>query len=547
MPLSTGGFTMRTIQFLCVSILSLMLVYSASGQIPKMISYQGLLTDSVGTPRPDGTYSFTFRLYQTSSGGSALWTEQKTLQTQRGLFSTNLGDQVTFPGSLAFDRQYWLGIQVAANPEMTPRTAMTSSAYSMNSVRSDTARFALSAPGQSFVDSARVTGTVTPNASLSIRGLSIGVANEGDRALRLLSGPNAFLDITPTGPSPFSTVLGTVNNRNFILDPGTGNIGIGTTSPQARLDIAGPGSGGLWTTNGWYKEIQIPNGSVLKWGANAGGMRHAIGSTTGGLYFARAVVDDSSASALYSMIVTDNGKVGIGLTNPTARLQLMDGSGTPTTTGASFNAENFGTSGEGAWLRNASSSNPYDVVKLVRHPSAPASSSFIAGYSWTGTGTDTRMFHITSAGTFVAGSDFAEAFEASGGKASYEPGDVVVLSKNNPKAIEKSSIPYDTKVAGIYSTRPGVLGADKDGITRMDENDIPVAIVGIVPTKVTDENGPIESGDLLTTSSLPGHAMKASPVVINGTKIYPTGAIVGKALDQLVSGQGTIKILVTIK
>jgi hypothetical protein len=158
-----------------------------------------------------------------------------------------------------------------------------------------------------------------------------------------------------------------------------------------------------------------------------------------------------------------------------------------------------------------------------------------------------RRFHIDANGTYTTGSDFAEAFEASGGKASYEPGDVVVLSEKNPTAIEKSNTPYDTRVAGIYSTRPGVLGADKDGVTRIDENDIPVAIVGIVPTKVTDENGPIQPGDLLTTSSLLGHAMKASPIIINGIKIYPPGTIVGKALDQLASGQGIIKVLVTIK
>jgi hypothetical protein len=144
---------MKMIRQLCVLLLCVVLGQIAMGQIPRMISYQGVLTDSNGTPRPDGSYSFTFRLYQTNSGGSALWSEQKTLQTLRGLFSTNLGDQVTFPALLAFDRQYWLSIQVAANPELSPRIALTSSAYSINSFKSDTARFALTAPGQAFVDS----------------------------------------------------------------------------------------------------------------------------------------------------------------------------------------------------------------------------------------------------------------------------------------------------------------------------------------------------------------------------------------------------------
>ena len=79
------------------------------------------------------------------------------------------------------------------------------------------------------------------------------------------------------------------------------------------------------------------------------------------------------------------------------------------------------------------------------------------------------------------------------------------------------------------------------------EREVPVAIVGIVPTLVTTESGPIEVGDLLVTSSTPGHAMKAQPATIDGMEIYPTGAILGKALESLDSGTGVIKILVMLR
>ena len=81
----------------------------------------------------------------------------------------------------------------------------------------------------------------------------------------------------------------------------------------------------------------------------------------------------------------------------------------------------------------------------------------------------------------------------------------------------------------------------------MDANDIPVAIVGIVPTKVSAENGPIQPGDLLTTATVPGHAMKASPVLVSGVALYPTGTILGKALGSLETGTGLIRVLVTLK
>jgi len=61
--------------------------------------------------------------------------------------------------------------------------------------------------------------------------------------------------------------------------------------------------------------------------------------------------------------------------------------------------------------------------------------------------------------------------------------------------------PYSSLVAGIYSTKPGMLGST----SRVDEtpakDEVPLAVVGIVPCKVSAENGPIHVGDLLITSS----------------------------------------------
>ena len=101
---------------------------------------------------------------------------------------------------------------------------------------------------------------------------------------------------------------------------------------------------------------------------------------------------------------------------------------------------------------------------------------------------------------------------------------------------------------------PGFLGDTEiaaHGIEYYDspstQERIAVALLGIVPVKVTAENGQIQPGDLLTTSSAPGHAMKAKPVVINGVEIYPTGAILGKALEPWKQGPGVIKVLVTLR
>jgi hypothetical protein len=113
--------------------------------------------------------------------------------------------------------------------------------------------------------------------------------------------------------------------------------------------------------------------------------------------------------------------------------------------------------------------------------------------------------------------------------------------------VRQSREPNSRLVAGVYSTQPSILGVGKHGIDDSLAGEVPVALLGVVPTKVSAENGPIQSGDLLVTSSLPGRAMKAQPEVVNGVALYATGAILGKALEPLQQGTGVIKVLVTLR
>ncbi len=62
-----------------------------SAQTPRTISQQGLLTDPSGDPVPDASRTMTFKIYNTDSGGSALWTESKSVATVNGVFNTILG------------------------------------------------------------------------------------------------------------------------------------------------------------------------------------------------------------------------------------------------------------------------------------------------------------------------------------------------------------------------------------------------------------------------------------------------------------------------
>ncbi len=96
--------------------------------IPRMLSYQGKLTDNSGNAVPDTTYSVAFRLYTVPSGGSAFWNETQTVRTRSGLFSVLLGS-VTPIGSMPDAGAVYLGMAVAGGAELTPRLRIASAAY----------------------------------------------------------------------------------------------------------------------------------------------------------------------------------------------------------------------------------------------------------------------------------------------------------------------------------------------------------------------------------------------------------------------------------
>lgn len=139
--------------------------------------------------------------------------------------------------------------------------------------------------------------------------------------------------------------------------------------------------------------------------------------------------------------------------------------------------------------------------------------------------------------------DFAEDFDIL--EENVEPGTVMVLSENG--SLQPSCQEYDKKVAGIISGAGGYSPAITLG--KVDQFDqkyrnksrLPVALMGKVYCKVDARRSPIETGDLLTTSSAKGYAMKAED------PLKAFGAVIGKALGSVKEGVGMIPVLVTMQ
>jgi|GEM_PF-1274518 len=113
-------------------VLFLFLTIALQAQVPEKISYQGLLTDTNNTPIPDGNYNIVFTLYDAAQNGNAIWQESQSLDINGGLLNALLGDVI--PLNASFEQPYWLGIKIGNDPELTPRTELTTSPYAMTTL-----------------------------------------------------------------------------------------------------------------------------------------------------------------------------------------------------------------------------------------------------------------------------------------------------------------------------------------------------------------------------------------------------------------------------
>ncbi len=161
---------------------------------------------------------------------------------------------------------------------------------------------------------------------------------------------------------------------------------------------------------------------------------------------------------------------------------------------------------------------------------------------------------VLADGGFSGPADFAEMLPAAGSAKDFETGDVLVIDSEGK--LKRSTTPKAPNLAGVYSTKPGFVGdrrlAERGLQKTVDGgNDteiwLPVALLGVVPVNAVADKHPIRPGDMLTTSATPGHAMRATPVNLAGADVYPTGTIIGKALEPLAAGTGKIKALVLMR
>jgi hypothetical protein len=295
---------------------------------------------------------------------------------------------------------------------------------------------------------------------------------------------------------------GTTALGNSVISQSAGNVGIGTKNPSGKLDVQSVStSQPALVVNSNYPTgtaLVVTNSGTAGSGSVATGIFSETTSTTG---FGNAVA---------------------GFTSGTTGSAGVIGIATSTTTDAVAGVVGFAVSGSHGTGVSASGQGTGLFASTSSCESGGCPTPGNAGIFVTGTGgnvllgqTDSgaggvNVFRVDSTGkgffdggTQTGGADFAESVAVAKEFTQHGPGDLLIVDVTGKRQMKVSSDSYSTLVAGIYSTKPGVLATAHE-MGGIASNEIPLAIVGIVPCKASAENGPIQPGDLLVTSSTPG-------------------------------------------
>ena len=545
-------------------------------------TYQGRLND--GASPASGVYDLRFAVYDADERGTQIGPAitNSSVMVADGLFTVLLDFGSVFDGDAR-----WLEVSVRTNgggrfTPLSPLQPLSPAPYALYAVSAATAAGAVGGSGTAeylarFSDTQTLGNSVirqaganvgiggVPEEKLDVSGGNIlvrgagGFDATGEQATLFLGDGNHFIqgvfgtgvvvrtwsgervsvdggDLLVRGADNFAgsgsvatAFLGDTAHflrakREFGLTLGTwpagevfcvreplGRVGIGTTEPQQRLDV-----------NGGHMQVRGPGGF------DAAGEQATLFLGDGnhfiqGIYGAGVKIGTWSGEK----VELDHGDLLVhGADN-------FAGAGSVATAYLGDTAHYLRATREyGLALGNW----PVGDALTIREPN---------GYVGIGTNAPQAKLHVvgttrTSVLEITGGSDVAEPFEVSDAEP-IPKGSVLVIDEREAGRLRLSRRPYDKRVAGVVSGANGLLPGLTLSQQGRTDTGVQVALSGRVYVRADAAMGAIEPGDLLTTSSVPGHAMKVTDPA------QAQGAILGKAMSSLREGQDLVLVLVTLQ
>lgn len=515
---------------------------------PRTLAFQGRLLDKTNTPITAET-NLRFAVYNSpsASGSALLWQEvQEVVPNSDGYFSTLLGKKSSLSQSVFNNNpNLYVGIAVGSQNELQPRQQLATGGLAANAQslqglkpitdtdNTENVILALDSSGDLTIGGSASPTFQATGGQFTIAGQTLLFTTN--------PGSNGNIELSPDGSGiiDMQAPLQNTTNSNVVSGvPGAVEVAdmlavTTSSSSQSALTVKQNSTGDI--ISGFVNDIAKFRVDATGNGMFAGNLQIngntiATNATTFGIANTNVVnLSIGSGATALSLggragTTTINNTLDVkGSTNLTGPVSANDlitaNGGIKVAAGKSFTLTDFTPGaipfiGVSNQLTQDASSFAWEPVgksfKVVGAVCVKATAGACAG-STAGT--------IYAANATVQAADLAENYISS---QQLEAGDVVIPeSLGNNLAIVKSTAAYQPQVIGIISTKPGfTLNSDAKG-DATHPNVYPLALQGRVPVKVSTINGPVKAGDPLTSSNIPGVAMKATQ----------PGQIIAKALE----------------
>jgi len=300
-----------------ITLVMVILTSAASlAEIPSQISFQGLLKDSSDSVVNDASYLVTFKLYDDTTGGAIWWQEEQDVETENGYFTVLLGLINPIPDSAFSGADRYLAIQITGDDEMTERIPISSTAYSY---RDDD--WMIDGDNIYHENGNVGIGTDSPEMTLSVRDASqtlqaiFGQGRTSGHSAIAIGEEDAlnkafFIRYDHDNNKAFMHIAGDPVSA-FVTVAGGGNVGIGSSNPTTKLEVAG--SVQMW---GFLMPTGASAGYVLTSSATGVGTWQPAGNI-GGSGTINYIPKFTAASTLGNTgIYETDGKVNIGNGSP---------------------------------------------------------------------------------------------------------------------------------------------------------------------------------------------------------------------------------------